>query len=149
MNKYNKKNNDVVLEKIYNLVPFAEETMDLSIIEKIYVLRSRYMIEALIRCISFSPKRINNHNFFYDDMQSDTGMIFDGIQWRKEKIETMLELMAAVREVDLLNIYKEIQPQLTPEENREIKQRIVNEIGFNLEPYGKDTWKHKVNNIIF
>lgn len=171
-NDINNVNNIYI--KQYNLVAFAKESKDcLTIDEQMSLFEADSPLSAAIDLINFDKNKLDNHNFFYDDLKSGSGMIYDGTTWRRENINTMIEETFDAKEQILINISNDLKRYATPETIKQIDiileevgriirprgnnecemdskklfcRRIKNEFFGNNET-GKDAWRHTKNNL--
>ncbi len=135
INQFNIGNNNNLIIKQYNLLPFNKDGIDcLSTPDKIAIYSSaESAIEMIVIKINLDPKKINHHNVGYTDVHKGYGIIFDGDRWLTERIDVILEALLETKENDLKKIHDEIKIFLTDDSNNTIKNKL-NDLNRILRP---------------
>lgn len=135
INQFNIGNNNNLIIKQYNLLPFNQDGIDcLSTPDKIAIYSSPdSAIEMIIIKINLDPEKIDHHNVGYTDVHKGYGIIFDGDRWLTERIDVILEALLETKENDLKKIHDEIKIFLTDDSNNTIKNKL-NDLNRILRP---------------
>lgn len=120
----------------YDLIPFCKDDAScLTIREQLDILLNHRgeLMKTIIIQINFNPDKKNNHNFFYNDLKSGYGKVFDGKCWKPKKIKSIIDALCTAREKDLWNIFEACQMHISPADVKELKE-ILTDIGHFLRP---------------
>lgn len=112
----------------YNIVPFGTDGIDcLSMVEKIKIFSSRENpLEMIIFKVNLDPLKPEHHNYGYPDDHSGCGILFDGKQWKSERIGLFMQTLIETKQKDLMAIHDQIKDFLTDDKNKRIEVGLMN-----------------------
>lgn len=128
-------NNNITINKTYNLCPFAKDGTDcLTIPEKIAIFTSdQNPYEMIIIQVNLNPLKLEHHNVGIPDLHRSYGMIFNGEEWLTEKTSVILEILLNSKKKDLLKIHSEIKGWLSDSTNKTFTT-TMNDMDDTLRP---------------
>ena len=112
-----------------DLVAFTKESIDcLTIDEKLEILKADNMIKALTGYMNFDPNKPCNHNFFYEDIEQDIAVFYNGTEWVQKNLKLIIKVLGYIKQVNLMQIFEEIVPYLSDNDKLKISRKFKNEL---------------------
>jgi len=84
------------------------------------------IIETLITNVNLNPEKPHHHNFYYDDMNSSYGEIYENNKWIKIKIDQLLIDLIESKISDLNDYLDNMYNYLNKKTINKIKETIDN-----------------------
>lgn len=82
------------------------------------------LLEGIIKNVNLNPKKPQHHNFYYGDLKSAYGEIYEDNKWSKMKINEMCDKIITAKAQDLRKIFNGIGRFF----NKKLRKRIDDEI---------------------